>query len=72
VRICQLLLTSEKGRNVAYVAMLPGAVLPVMSLSQASLHSRTTSMAYLQVSAMFSRQQGEKHWKPTSCSCTRQ
>jgi hypothetical protein len=34
-------------RLFTYVAMLPGAVLPVMSFSQASLHSRTTSMAYL-------------------------
>ena len=30
-----------------YVEIPPGCVFPVMSLSQASAHSRTTSMAYL-------------------------
>ncbi len=33
--------------KVTYVEIPPGWVLPVMSFSHASAHSRTTSMAYL-------------------------
>ncbi len=33
--------------EIAYVETSPGLVLPVMSFSQASAHSRTTSVAYL-------------------------
>ena len=37
-----------RGTGGAYVEMSPGWVLPVMSFSQASAHSWTTSMAYLE------------------------
>ena len=37
----------EVGNRGSYVEISPGVVFPVMSFSQASAHSRTTSEAYL-------------------------
>ena len=58
---------------VTYVEMLPGWVLPVMSLSQASAHSRTTSMAYLVgVSIWYIEARTTTGEVVTSCSCIHQ
>ena len=65
---CQLIDSGQRG-SWTHVEMELGSAFPVINLSQASAHSRITSIAYLQtVSLDYAR---EEDWR-TSCSCTRQ